>query len=111
MPPPCVGSTPAARRTIWNASLSRWTRRSTRGSSWPRTARKFCSWPPPLSRMPTSLRLLDDLEPIAIGVAKGEHRRNAFPAQQLADVDAPVAQPLMHRGGVGAGQADAGLDA
>src|SRR5271168_5538842 len=106
MPPPCAGSIRAARRTIWNASLPRWTRRLRRGSSWPRIARKFCSWP---RRRSPELRLLDDLEAVAIGVVKGEHRRNSLPVQQLANVATPVMQPLMRCGGVRTGQADAGL--
>jgi hypothetical protein len=42
---------------------------------------------------------------------KGEHWRNSRPAQQFADVDTTVTQPLMGCGGVAAGKAHAGLDA
>jgi hypothetical protein len=54
---------------------------------------------------------LDDLEAVAVGVMKGEHWRNSLPAQQFADVDTTVTQPLMRCGGVRADKADAGLDA
>ena len=52
--PPLPGR---GRRTIWNASPPRSTRRSSRGSSLPRIARKSLSSPQPLSPARTSLRV------------------------------------------------------
>jgi hypothetical protein len=48
----------------------------------------------------TALSLLDDEEAVTVGIAEGEHRRYARPAQQLVDLDSLVAELLMRGGGI-----------
>ena len=54
---------------------------------------------------------LDDLEPVAVLIAEGEHRRHAGPAQHVVGVDAACAQGRVGAVGIARRQPDARLDA
>ncbi|MGH9242914.1 MAG: LD-carboxypeptidase, partial [Acidimicrobiales bacterium] len=47
---------------------------------------------------------------VAVGVAKAEHRRHAWPVQDIVDVGATSLQGLVLLGCIGRGQPGAGID-
>ena len=67
-------------------------RRLRRSSRWPCRSTTGCGRRPLLS--------LDDLEPVAVLITEGEHRRHAGPAQHVVGIDAAGAQRRMGAIGV-----------